>query len=156
MDENNLDPEKALILLSFCTLTKGKDGNYDLINTVDKLVIMNSTIAFLGLIVMNHLMSYCISNGPPIPKLSPALISAAFYYGPNVIHLSDQLHTVSEFTERLFHDPNVEEDKSLISGKGWVIDNLFKTYKLTSSQPSRGNRYPVPSSAKTFVTMHST
>jgi hypothetical protein len=112
----------------FCTLTKGKDGNQLLIDLVDKLVIMNSKIAVRGSIIMNHLMSYCISKGFFIPELTPAIIRTAFSSGPGVKYKYNHLRTVCESTAILFHDPDIDEDGKRISGKGWMIDNLVKTY----------------------------
>ena len=121
MAKNDGNPDNGVIPMSFCRLTKGKDGNHDLIKTIDKLVIMNSKIAIRRLIAMNHLMSFCISNHHPIPKLSPVLIRAAFSYGPNIKYQSNHL-------ARLFHDPDIDIHDRHISGKGWMIDNLVKTY----------------------------
>ena len=79
VDNNN--PGQAVILLPFHRLTRGHGGNQELINTVDKLVIMNSMIAIGGSIVMNHLMSYYISNGFVIPEFATYADSGSLQLG---------------------------------------------------------------------------
>jgi hypothetical protein len=138
MAENDDSPDRAVIPMLFRTSTKEKDGNQLLIDSVDKLVIMNSKIAVRGSIIMNHLISYCISNSHHIPELTPALVWTAFSYGLGVNYQSNHLRTVSESTEELFHDPNIDEDGSLISCKGWMIDNLTKAYVANIKSSIRG------------------
>jgi hypothetical protein len=167
MVEKDGHPDHVVTPMLFRALTKGKDGNQLLIDLVDKLVIMNSNIAVHGSIVMNHLMLYCISKGFLIPKLTPALVWTAFSYGPGVKYKNDHIHTVSESTAILFqHDPGIDKDGRCISGKGWMIDNLVKTYIANIKSSIQGKllsvihnsinvhldiNYPDPPSTKTYV-----
>ncbi len=94
MAENDDNRDHGAVPMLLRSLTKGKNGNQLLIDSVDKLVIMNSKIAVHGSIVMNHLMLYCISNRHPVPEVTPALIRTAFSYGPGVNYQSNHLRSV--------------------------------------------------------------